>query len=59
MLLGDQMQLGQPIQGVHPGESGKSTLDYLLKGEATIAPDLGIFLKDTCDRNGHEALFRE
>ena len=47
VLLGDQMQLGQPIQGVHPGESGKSTLDYLLKGEATIAPDLGIFLKDT------------
>ena len=47
VLLGDQMQLGQPIQGVHPGESGKSTLDYLLKGEATIAPELGIFLKDT------------
>ena len=22
VLLGDQMQLGQPIQGVHPGESG-------------------------------------
>jgi predicted RecB family nuclease len=47
VLLGDQMQLGQPIQGVHPGDSGKSTLDYLLKGEATIAPALGIFLKDT------------
>jgi len=47
VLLGDQMQLGQPIQGVHPGDSGKSTLDYLLKGEATIAPELGIFLKDT------------
>lgn len=47
VLLGDQMQLGQPIQGVHPGESGKSTLDYLLKGEATIAPELGVFLKDT------------
>ena len=47
VLLGDQMQLGQPIQGVHPGESGKSTLDYLLKGEATIAPESGVFLKDT------------
>lgn len=47
VLLGDQMQLGQPIQGVHPGESGKSTLDYLLKGEATIAPEHGVFLKDT------------
>jgi superfamily I DNA and/or RNA helicase len=41
------MQLGQPIQGVHPGESGKSTLDYLLKGEATIAPESGVFLEDT------------
>jgi uncharacterized protein len=47
VLLGDQMQLGQPIQGVHPGDSGKSTLDYLLKDEATIAPEMGIFLKDT------------
>jgi len=47
VLLGDQMQLGQPVQGVHPRDSGKSTLDYLLKGDATIAPELGIFLKDT------------
>lgn len=47
VLLGDQMQLGQPIQGVHPGESGQSTLEYLLQGEATIAPDRGIFLKET------------
>ena len=47
VLLGDQMQLGQPIQGVHPGESGQSTLEYLLKGEATIAPESGVFLKDT------------
>jgi superfamily I DNA and/or RNA helicase len=41
------MQLGQPIQGVHPGESGQSALEYLLKGEATIAPERGVFLKDT------------
>ena len=47
VLLGDQMQLGQPIQGVHPGESGQSTLDYLLQGEATISPERGVFLKDT------------
>jgi len=47
VLLGDQMQLGQPIQGVHPGESGQSTLEYLLQGEATIAVERGIFLKDT------------
>lgn len=47
VLLGDQMQLAQPIQGVHPGRSGESTLEYLLKGEATISPEKGIFLKDT------------
>lgn len=47
VLLGDQMQLGQPIQGVHPGESGQSTLEYLLQGEATIPEERGIFLKDT------------
>ena len=44
ILVGDQMQLGQPIQGAHPGESGVSTLDYLLEGEATIAPHRGILL---------------
>jgi predicted RecB family nuclease len=47
VLLGDQMQLGQPIQGVHPGRSGESTLEYLLDGVATIAPDRGIFLERT------------
>lgn len=44
VLLGDQMQLGQPIQGLHPGDSGLSSLDYLLQGRATIPPDMGIFL---------------
>jgi uncharacterized protein len=47
VLLGDQMQLGQPIQGVHPGRSGESALEYLLNGEATIAPEKGIFLEKT------------
>jgi uncharacterized protein len=47
ILLGDQMQLGQPIQGDHPGRSGESALEYLLDGEATIAPDRGIFLDKT------------
>lgn len=47
VLLGDQMQLGQPVQGVHPGRSGDSTLDYLLDGKATIPPEQGIFLKTT------------
>lgn len=47
VLLGDQMQLGQPIQGVHPGRSGESSLEFLLNGQATIPPDQGIFLKTT------------
>ncbi len=47
VLLGDQMQLGQPIQGVHPGESGESSLEYLLQGRATIPPERGIFLGTT------------
>lgn len=47
VLLGDQMQLGQPIQGVHPGESGMSALDFLLEGHATIPPDRGVFLATT------------
>lgn len=47
VLLGDQMQLGQPIQGVHPGRSGESSLEYLLNGMATIPPERGIFLGTT------------
>jgi hypothetical protein len=47
VLIGDQMQLGQPIQGFHPGESGLSILDYLLQGKATIPGELGIFLGTT------------
>ena len=47
VLLGDQMQLGQPIQGIHPGRSGESSLDYLLNGMATIPPERGIFLDTT------------
>lgn len=47
VLLGDQMQLGQPIQGSHPGDSGQSALEFLLGDEAVIAPDRGIFLDTT------------
>jgi uncharacterized protein len=47
VLLGDQMQLGQPIQGVHPGRSGESSLEYLLNGKATIPAKQGIFLEKT------------
>lgn len=44
VLLGDPMQLGQPTQGIHPGHSGESGLEYLLDGRATVAPEAGIFL---------------
>lgn len=47
VLMGDQMQLGQPTQGTHPAESGLSTLDYLLQGQATIKANQGIFLDKT------------
>jgi superfamily I DNA and/or RNA helicase len=47
VLVGDQMQLAQPLQGTHPGESGQSALDYLLNGHATIPPDFGVFLNET------------
>ncbi|WP_420820762.1 AAA domain-containing protein [Rhizobium tubonense] len=44
VLMGDQMQLPQPAQGVHPGESGMSLLEFYMQGRATIPPDLGVFL---------------
>lgn len=47
VLLGDPMQLPQPTQGVHPGESGRSALDYALAGRATVPPDFGVFLPVT------------
>lgn len=47
VLLGDQMQLGQPIQGTHPGDSGKSILDYLMADHATVPENQGIFLPKT------------
>jgi hypothetical protein len=47
VLLGDQMQLPQPVQGVHPGETGLSSLEYLLEDKATVPEDRGIFLNET------------
>ena len=45
ILVGDQMQLSQPIQGSHPGRSGLSALEHLLDGAETVPPDRGIFLR--------------
>ncbi|MBN9589020.1 MAG: hypothetical protein BGN85_00295 [Alphaproteobacteria bacterium 64-11] len=47
VLIGDQMQLALPIQGVHPGETGHSALDYLLQHQATIGADKGVLLNVT------------
>ena len=56
VLVGDQMQLSQPIQGTHPGGSGVSGLDHLLAGHSTVPPDRGIFLPVT--RRMHPDLCR-
>jgi uncharacterized protein len=47
VLVGDHMQLPQPVQGVHPGETGLSSLEYLLEGKATVPDDRGILLNET------------
>ena len=47
VLVGDQMQLPQPVQGVHPGETGLSSLEYLLEDRATVPEDRGILLNET------------
>lgn len=47
VLAGDRMQLAQPVQGIHPGESGLSVLEFLLGERSTVAPERGIFLDQT------------
>tara|TARA_R110002124_G_scaffold285991_1_gene465592 strand:- start:4065 stop:7436 length:3372 start_codon:yes stop_codon:yes gene_type:complete len=47
ILMGDQMQLGQPLQGSHPEDSGLSILDYLLHTTPAIPENMGIFLGTT------------
>lgn len=47
VLVGDQMQLPQPVQGVHPGETGLSSLEYLLEDKAPVPEDRGILLNET------------
>ena len=47
VLLGDPQQLPQVRQGIHPGESGRSVLEHLLAGRATVPEDRGVFLRHT------------
>jgi uncharacterized protein len=56
ILVGDQMQLSQPLRGSHPGRSGLSALEHLLDGAATAPPQRGIFLSTT--RRMHPDLCR-
>jgi uncharacterized protein len=44
VLVGDSMQLAQPTQGVHPGDSGQSVLEFLMQEHSTVPDDRGIFL---------------
>ena len=44
VLIGDQMQLPQPVQGVHPGETGLSSMDFAMRDHATVPADRGILL---------------
>ena len=44
LLVGDQQQLSQPTKADHPGESGKSCLEYLMQGANVVPEDKGIFL---------------
>lgn len=44
VLIGDQMQLSQPVKGAHPGESGQSLLEYLLQDHSVVPSDIGVFL---------------
>src|SRR5207302_1098089 len=58
VLLGDQMQLEQPVQGSHPGDAGLSALHYALKDtakseddapkfHAVVPNDVGLFLGES------------
>ena len=44
VLVGDPMQLPQPLKGSHPGSSGQSCLEYLIDGHRVIPTDRGIFI---------------
>jgi predicted RecB family nuclease len=47
VLLGDPNQLGQVLQGAHPGGTAVSVLEHLLGDETTIPENRGLFLERT------------
>lgn len=44
VLVGDPMQLPQPIQADHPGMSGQSALEYVVGDQHVIPANRGIFM---------------
>ncbi len=44
LLVGDQQQLSQPTKAHHPGDAGKSCLEYLMQGANVVPENKGIFL---------------
>lgn len=44
VLVGDPMQLPQPLQGSHPGDSGRSCLEYLIDGHRVVPSGRGVFI---------------
>lgn len=54
VLVGDPMQLAQPVQGVHPAGSDASALSHVLGDVATVPPERGIFLPKS--RRMHPAI---
>lgn len=47
VLLGDQLQLSQVVQGFHPEGSAASALEHVLGEHQTIPENMGVFLKET------------
>jgi uncharacterized protein len=47
VLLGDPQQLDQPMKGTHPPGADRSALAHVLRGEATMPADRGLFLETT------------
>lgn len=45
VLVGDPLELAQPIKASHPGESGDSCLEYLMKDKRVVPAAQGIFLE--------------
>lgn len=54
VLVGDPLELPQPTKASHPGESGDSCLEYIMKDTRVVPPSQGIFLKTT--RRMHESV---